>query len=232
MKNLLPKKLSDCIDVALKDLDDAKKLGFKVDMGRWYSRGEMIKGIILALTLTGCGSTGLSGDPRSARFLMLNNKAPAGYINPRISPLIDQYMQDAANAGLSSPKFPVWKLKIFDFADGLLQGDIPHGQTVETQTTARLGICMFLEGVNPINHKRAYDLQAIYFDSSLREVDTGFAFRAVVWHELSHCLFGMSHNDEDSSSIMFPFLSQEEEYWQTHWDLERDNLFDWIKAQQ
>ena len=38
MKNLLPNKLSDCIDVALKDLDAAKKLGFKVDMNRWYQR--------------------------------------------------------------------------------------------------------------------------------------------------------------------------------------------------
>jgi hypothetical protein len=36
MKNLLPNKLSDCIDVALKDLDAAKKLGFKVNMGNWY----------------------------------------------------------------------------------------------------------------------------------------------------------------------------------------------------
>jgi len=48
MKNLLPKKLSDCIDVALKDLDDAKKLGFKVDMGRWYSRGEKTCTVCLA----------------------------------------------------------------------------------------------------------------------------------------------------------------------------------------
>jgi len=38
MKNLLPNKLSDCIDVALKDLDAAKKLGFKVNMNRWYQR--------------------------------------------------------------------------------------------------------------------------------------------------------------------------------------------------
>jgi hypothetical protein len=38
MKNLLPNKLSDCIDVALKDLDAAKKLGFKVDMNSWYQR--------------------------------------------------------------------------------------------------------------------------------------------------------------------------------------------------
>jgi len=36
MKNLLPNKLSDCIDVALKDLDAAKALGFKVNMGNWY----------------------------------------------------------------------------------------------------------------------------------------------------------------------------------------------------
>ena len=36
MKNLLPNKLSNCIDVALKDLDAAKALGFKVNMGNWY----------------------------------------------------------------------------------------------------------------------------------------------------------------------------------------------------
>jgi len=48
MKNLLPNKLSDCIDVALKDLDAAKKLGFKVDMNRWYRRHDKTCTVCLA----------------------------------------------------------------------------------------------------------------------------------------------------------------------------------------
>jgi len=48
MKNLLPNKLSDCIDVALKDLDAAKKLGFKVNMKRWYQRRDKTCTVCLA----------------------------------------------------------------------------------------------------------------------------------------------------------------------------------------
>jgi len=39
--NLLPKKISDCIVVALKDLDAAKAAGMKVDMKDWYYRDTM-----------------------------------------------------------------------------------------------------------------------------------------------------------------------------------------------
>jgi len=48
MKNLLPNRLSDCIDVALKDLDAAKKLGFKVDMSNWYTRNAETCTVCLA----------------------------------------------------------------------------------------------------------------------------------------------------------------------------------------
>lgn len=39
--NLLPKKLSDCILVALDDLTAAKKAGMVVDMSQWYTKTSL-----------------------------------------------------------------------------------------------------------------------------------------------------------------------------------------------
>jgi len=76
--------------------------------------------------------------------------------------------------------------------------------------------------------------QCIVWSSGERELlispklhDQVFAQKAVIYHELGHCLFGLGHDANEKPSLMSEYLITSELYWKSNWpeELEKFKVF-------
>lgn len=151
--------------------------------------------LMFASVASACGTENMSLNPNSAKFFYTENNAlPKKSIDPRISHLIGEFVNDAAQYGIDLSKGPKHILR-FEFFQGLSEGVTPPFVTFGNNEgeAVTLGVCSVLEEKNPFNDKHIDTSYVIYFDSYFENYMSSFEFKAVVYHELAHCLMGAEH---------------------------------------
>ena len=147
----------------------------------------------LLLSLGACGVEDLSLNPASAKFLYVTNpNIPDKKIDRRFTPIINQFVRDAKKYGLNAQK-PAKNLRQVLFFEGLLDGQIPNIKGYRNENKSLAGFCIAWQEINSITRNRVETHYIIFFDASYQDKIDSYEFKAIAYHELSHCLFKAVH---------------------------------------
>ena len=116
------------------------------------------------------------------------------YIDPTLVEIVEEY------AALTS-EFPAYKLNVV-------------GQTTDLIGSGLFGECSYQHGIG-YNQRDVWVVPKYHVDGPL-------TFKALMFHELAHCMHGLDHLD--NTLIMDTDLENNEEFWQNNWDVAIQDL--------
>lgn len=167
--------------------------------------------LLASLFTISCGG-GTSIDPTSPRFLYKGLKGlPGSHREANLQEVLDEFIREAANRGFD-PRSEEPRLRVLGFHDGLSEGNMPPIKGTHAEGHAPAGICITAREVNPVNKKKIGVHHFVYFDASLKKsVGTPY-FKAIAFHEFSHCLLGKKHGEAlDLKGIRTPVQRMSDE---------------------
>lgn len=163
---------------------------------------------IVFLLLVGCGKAAhdLYEDygplkPRSA-------PRPEYLHDPDLQAFADQYLDEMAKAGVSTKYYGrLLRLEYVDAFD-------------DKEPANTIGLC-----------NKYTDQDGVFTTIKIKRVETNsFINRAIVFHEMGHCVNNLKHSDE-RGSIMYPELTMNTQYYVENWDSLVTGLVQYIKDQ-
>ena len=178
-----------------------------------YNRGwqgvrltvSFITVLALCLVVGACGNR--TADDVGLRFTPVTTQRPDHLVEPALQPLVDSYLVDLTASGL----IPRYDTQRVEFGD--------------TDPNS-LGFCQLL-GVVDSRGNITDSWRVIVIDKTLNP--TSAVTRAVVYHELTHCSFGINHS-KTPGTAMYPILSTDEKFWKATWSTRLRELMEDIKA--
>ena len=148
--------------------------------------------ILMLFPLCGCGT---ATDPNSPKFLANSNASGiAPYnVDSRLGGIIGSYLADAAGFSLDA-SVGMKNIQQIIFVDNLDSGaGLDAGGTGTHEQGLLIGECSKATATNTINDKKIRDYSFVFLDSKYEsKIDTP-VFKALFYHELSHCLFSAVH---------------------------------------
>lgn len=167
--------------------------------------------VALLLLCTGCGR---EGDP-SRSFVFRVERAvspvviPKDYVDPELRPLLDAFLADAAMHGVTVAMPDRLRLELIGAETAPLLG--------EAGTCSRRWIRRDVSGVQ-------LDIRIVRLTRALQA--RPMALRLAAYHELGHCLLGLSHAAARSGeSIMSARFPGNVAFTDTAWDALVEELF-------
>lgn len=161
----------------------------------------MYRLLSLLLLLSGCGTY----EPADWFFHERINKRHTHYIDPLFKPVLAEFQREAYFYGVGLPLYG--KLRRVEF-----------GETKKEDSPRRVGVC----NTYLINGRVDYTRITIHprYKEKLDSID----FRALMFHELGHCILDKDHTETSPATLMNPTIPNNY-YLLTNWDKLLDNFF-------
>ena len=167
-----------------------------------YARGVILTSILMAATLvTGCSSGPLATSSA-------NPLRPSNEFDPVLMEYFYEFVAAAKAAGVST-------------ASGDDLTSIRFGQPGDETT---LGYCtqIYEKESSPFGRGTTASLSwsevvILPLGASPQEMVRNARFKSLMWHELGHCLFGLSHS-KDTNSIMHATSEMDNDFIETNWN--------------
>ena len=151
--------------------------------------------LLAALTITSCGSEDLTDWHRIPRQ---KDPPPVKAEEPiqSLKQILDNFLYDCSikhKANVSD----VNKLEY-----------IRYGDPATEENPTRIGVCWTWH----------YDNGALYKSNIIvKQMNTAISMRALMYHELGHCVLGLEHTDQESKTMMSPTMHNDA-YYEANWD--------------
>lgn len=160
--------------------------------------------ILLLPILEGCGKS----DDELIEDLFFKDIYSGGhrpdiFIDPDLQKYLDEYDSTLAEYGIDVDRSILYRL---EYVDELKDGD-----------KELLGICY-----------RYRDQEGSYATVKIKRVDNPLVIRAIVFHELGHCIQSLDHSKK-SGSLMYPSLTINPLYYEENWTKLVDEMVEYIK---
>lgn len=169
-----------------------------------------MKFLLLLLFLVGCATTP-SKEHDNGPDGTLPGQRPISFYDPELEQLYDFYKLDAALYGVTIPPHDIVTMR---FIDAFPEAHDKDGREI--------GECDWDQDAKG-------KFQAIYILNEAWNRDMPYTMRAIVYHELTHCIFYLEHS-KITGSIMSSTAVDDEDYWANDWTWHLNALFNYIKG--
>lgn len=165
--------------------------------------------LILPL-LEGCGRA--KDELDDYIFQEINRKVnrPDRFIDPDLQPFMDEYVRDMSDRGIDTDISNLYRLEYADVLEIEEKGEVRK----------LLGVCY---------HNR--DPKGYYGTIKILRGHGEEVTRAIVYHELGHCVHDLDHSDKPNT-LMFPSLTTNPQFYVDNWTQLVDEMVEYIKQQR
>jgi hypothetical protein len=91
---------------------------------------------------------------------------------------------------------------------------IRYGETASPDQPNTVGLCT----TYPYNNGTLYKSNIV-----VKQNDSAIALKAIVYHELGHCILGLEHTSQESETLMSPIMMSDD-YYENNWDVLVKNM--------
>lgn len=160
----------------------------------------------LGFTTFSCGTH--PNDEGTNPFLPVRTYHPTHFVEASLQNLVDAFHSDMAAAGLTT----LYTTQRIEYAD---------------LKPTQLGFCEVMQATDRQTHQTIDTWRVITISRKLPPESP--LTKATVYHELTHCEFGVGHSTY-RYSIMYPTLDGSDEFWESTWATRLEELVEDIKA--
>lgn len=149
--------------------------------------------LIILVLLTSCGSMPTDWEQYDERSdTRIDYEAP----EPKIQSVIDEFYDDC-NGKYGTDLSNLNKLESVKF-----------GEPSSDEFPNRIGVCHWWTRDGELTRARVV----------VKDIEQEFRFKALMYHELGHCVLQLGHTDQNPYTLMSPALKSNEQYLEENWD--------------